>query len=174
MARKTSPRTIVRKADLPRLYSSDEVLLIANNFNVAEARLPALRRKLISVMSAYLDMLANENASIKASRRKARRRDYRRMKRYPALHTDEDTIKIPKPGRRQETSLCVLITWLAVIFHDFTGEWPKRSFDRVSRENIGRFEDFIYEATRQIFPDQRTFDHLIKWYVHQLKIARPT
>ena len=171
MPRRTKPRTQVTKDELPRLYSEETVRLIATETGfVRDCDIAKLRRKIIAVVSSYLVLLDDEQDEIKASRRESKDAADLRSRGYPALHT-EDTVRVPLPGRRKETSLRVLVSWLGVIFNEFSGGYPKREFARKTGENIGRFEAFARGVTQPLF-GPLTMDRHIKWYVRELKNAR--
>lgn len=144
--------------------------LIATEGGFVDCDIAKLRRKIIAVVSSYLDLLADEQGQITASRRESKRAAYRLSRGYPGLHT-EDTIRVPPPGRRKETSLRVLVSWLGVIFNEFSGGYPKREFARKTGENIGRFEAFASGVTQPLL-GPLTMDRHIKWYVRELKNAR--
>jgi hypothetical protein len=168
MARRARPRTTVTKSKLEDLYSENSVRMIAENADLGNVDIPRLRKSVIAAVCAYLDLLAKEQADIKASRAKRKKEYYWRRKGL-SLHTIKDNIRMTRLGRQKETSIYVLISALGAIYNRYTHRWPTREFDRNSFKEIG-FGRFVFEATVPIFRDQSTLDYYVNRYVNALKL----
>jgi hypothetical protein len=167
LARRTRPRTIVTKIELEDLYSENSVRMIAENADLGNVDIPRLRKSVISAVCAYLDLLAKEQADIKASRAKRKKEYYWRRKGL-LLHTTKENIRTTRLGRKKETSIYILVSTLGAIYHRYTDKWPTREFDRNTNEEIG-FGCFVFETTVPIFKEQATLDYYVNRYVNKLK-----
>lgn len=151
---------------LPTVYSEERVTEIAAAGQFQDIDMATLRRKLIAVIGIYKEMAADEHGAKIKARAQSKRRAQRIKAGLAEIHTI-DQVKI-RQGHQKETSLKLVVTYLGLIFNEFSGRLPSRAVDWRYNTPSGAFHAFVYSALTPVIRNPFNPDYIIRWFVKRI------